>query len=170
MVIAPHDFRDEEFFQPKDIFEKAGFAVVIASKGVKTSKGVMGGITPVDKELDQINVNDYGGVIFVGGPGSAVYFHDQEALNLAKMTLQNQKLLGAICIAPSILANAGLLEGKKATCFSSEAEHLKAKGAIYTGQDVTIDDEDDKIVTAFGPQAAQKFGQTIVNLLKKPLA
>ena len=73
------------------------------------------------------------------------------------------KLVGAICIAPRILSEAGILNGKKATVYSSEAGVLRANGAIYTGKDVEVDG---KIVTASGPHAAEQFGNTLVKLLK----
>jgi len=164
MVVAPEDFRDEEFFEPKEIFQKAGLQIAVASKGVKEAQGLLGGSTPVDIDITQVNLNDYDAVVFVGGPGSNIYFIDSTALKLAKSAYQSQKIIGAICIAPSILANAGLLQGKKATCFSAEAENLKAKGAQYTGENVTVDG---KIITASGSQAAHQFGEAIVKALNQ---
>ena len=162
MVVAPEDFRDEEFFEPKEIFQKAGLQITVASKGVKEAQGLLGGSASVDVNITQVNLNDYDAVVFVGGPGSNIYFNDSTALELAKSAYQSQKIIGAICIARSILANAGLLQDKKATCFSSEAENLKAKGAQYTGEPVTVDG---KIITASGPQAARQFGEAIVKTL-----
>lgn len=162
MVVAPKDFRDEEFFEPKQIFQKAGLQIAVASKGVKEAQGLLGGSIPVDIDITQVNLNDYDAVIFIGGPGSSIYFNDSIALELAKSAYQSQKIIGAICIAPSILANAGFLQGKKVTCFSSEAENLKAKGAQYTSEPVTVDG---KIITASGPQAARQFGEAIVKVL-----
>ena len=162
MIIAPKDFRDEEFFEPKEIFQKAGLQIAVASKGVKEARGLLGGSTPVDVDITQVNLNDYDAVVFVGGPGSNIYFNDSTALELAKSAYQSQKIIGAICIAPSILANAGILEGKKVTAFPSEAENLKAKGAQYTGENVAVDG---KIITASGPQAARQFGEAMVKAL-----
>lgn len=163
MVVAPKNFRDEEFFEPKTILEKAGVEVEVASKGVSEAKGMFGKTTPVDKDITEVSVDNYEVIIFVGGSGSSVYFNDPAALNLAKKAYEKHKVIGAICIAPSILANAGLLEGKKATAFSSEAENLKSKGAQYTGRDVSVDGN---IITASGPQAASEFGQKIVRTLQ----
>ena len=162
MIIAPSGFRDEEYQRPRAVFENADLSVTVASKGVKTAKGMLGMTVEVDKDLSEVAVGDFGAIVFVGGSGSSVYFNDQAALNLAKEAFQQGKVIGAICIAPSILANAGVLKGKKATCFSSEAGNLQAKGAIYTGEAVTVDGN---LVTADGPGAAEEFGEKIVELL-----
>jgi len=144
MVLAPKDFRDEEFLKPKQVFENSGAEV------------------KVDLDLAEVKVEDYEAIVFVGGPGSSVYFYDQGVLNLAKEVVAQDKVIAAICIAPSILADAGLLEDKKATAFSSEESNLKSKGATYVNEGVVVDG---KIVTAQGPQVAKEFGEKIVEVL-----
>lgn len=162
MVLAPKDFRDEEYQKPRGILESAGFAVEVASKEVSEAVGMFGAKATVDKDIAQVNVDDYDAVVFVGGTGAVVYFDDQAALSLAKSAFEKGKVVGAICIAPSILANAGILTGKKVTAFSSEAGNLQTKGAQYTGEAVTVDG---KIVTARGPEAAEEFGRKLVETL-----
>ena len=162
MVIAPKDFRDEEYQKPKVILEQAGYEIVTASKGVRVARGTLGMIVDVDQDLATVDVNQFVGIIFIGGSGSSIYFSDKDARRIVLQAVEEGKTIGAICIAPSILANAGILSGKNATSFSSEAENLKSKGAEYTGQAVTVDG---KIVTADGPEAAQDFGKKIVQAL-----
>lgn len=163
MVIAPNNFRDEEFQRPKAVFEDLGAQVTVASKGVKEARGMLGATVQVDIDLSQVEMRDYQALVFVGGSGAEVYFNDPLVLNLAKTAASQNKPIGAICIAPSILANAGLLKGKKATAFSSEASNLSAKGAIYTAAKVV---QAGKIVTASGPEAARDFGETIAKIIK----
>ena len=162
MVVAPDNFRDEELFEPKKVFESAGADVVIASKGVKTARGKLGGAINVDKNIANVHVDDYDAIVFIGGPGASIFFDDGTALGLAKDAYEKGKITAAICIAPSILANAGILKGKKATCFESQQENLRIKGAIYTGDDTT---QDGRIITANGPGAATKFGKKIMEAL-----
>lgn len=163
IILAPENFRDEEFFEPKQVLEKEGFTITIASKGVKTAKGKLGAEVEINKDISAINVNDYGAIVFIGGNGASVYFEDAQALNIAKEAYESKKIIAAICIAPSILANAGILEGKNATCYSSQATNIEDQGAKYTGNDVQVDG---KIITANGPKAAQKFGEEIANQMK----
>ncbi|MBN1544218.1 DJ-1/PfpI family protein [Candidatus Woesearchaeota archaeon] len=162
MVIAPEGFRDEEFLEPEAVFERAGADVTVASKGVSVAKGKLGATAEVDIDISDVNVEDYDAVVFIGGPGASVYFDDPTALKIAKDAYAAGKVAAAICIAPSILANAGVLKGRKATCFESESGNVGEKSAGYTGEPVTVDG---LIVTANGPAAAKRFGQEIVKLL-----
>ncbi len=163
-IIAPENFRDEEYSEPKAVLESAGIKVVTASKGVKQAKGSLGSTARVDIDISSAKADDYDAVVFVGGAGAQSYFADSSALNLAKSAYEKGKVAAAICIAPSILANAGILAGKKATCFASEAENLKQHGAEYTGRQV---EADGKIVTASGPKAAREFGEKILDSLEE---
>ena len=163
MVIAPSNFRDEELFHPKKVLEKKGFEVKIASSKSGEIKGVMGGTAVPDFKLEEVRAEDFDAVVFIGGGGASVYFNDATAQNLAKDAFSLGKIVAAICIAPSTLANAGLLEGKNATSYSSEQGNLEAKGAVYSGANVTIDG---KIITANGPAAAKEFGEKIAEALR----
>jgi len=162
MVIAPRNFRDEEFLRPKEIFEKSGFLITVASKEVKEASGALGHRAKVDLDLSQVKPADYDALVFIGGSGASIYLEDKVVLRLAKTADEQGKVIGAICLAPSILANAGILSGKRATAFPSEAENLRNKGAEYTGEPIAVDGQ---IVTANGPAAAIEFGEKIRDLL-----
>lgn len=163
MIIASQNFRDEELLKPKQIFEKQGFKVTIASSSLNTATGMLGAKVKPEITIENVNVKNYDAVVFVGGVGATEYFQNPLALKIVRDTVKQDKILAAICIAPRILAEAGVLKGKKATVWKSEANALKSKQAIYTAEDVTVDG---KIVTASGPHAAEAFGNAIVKLLK----
>jgi len=163
MVIAPENFRDEELFHTKEQLEKAGAEVTIASRDTNTCSGMLGGEATPDISLRDVDADDYDAVVFVGGSGSSVYFNNPATLQLAKDANEAGKVIAAICIAPSILANAGLLKGKKATSFASQQGNLISKGADYTGDGVTTDGN---IITADGPGSARDFGRTIARAIK----
>ncbi|MFH1256055.1 MAG: DJ-1/PfpI family protein [Candidatus Diapherotrites archaeon] len=162
-VIAPKDFRDEELFHTKEELEKAGHTSTIASLRKGACSGRMGGSAEATLAVDEAKASDFDAVVFVGGGGAAVYFENHAAFNLAKNFKNQEKIVSAICIAPSILANAGVLKGKKATCFPSEKDNLRVKGANYTGTPVEVDG---RIITANGPEAARAFGKKIAEALK----
>jgi len=162
MLVAFEGFRDEECLEPKKLFEDARAEVTIASTQTGTAKGKLGGTVEVDADYSDIDAAEYDAVVFVGGPGAAAYLEDETAQKLAKDAESAGKLVAAICIAPSILANAGLLQGKKATAFSSEEENLKAKGAVWQPSGVVADG---KIITGSGPDVASEFGRRIISLL-----
>ncbi len=163
LIIAHKNFRDEELFGPKEALEKSGVAVTVASSSMGAASGMRGAVVEPDMLIGDINVGDYDAVVFIGGSGASEYFDDPTAHSIAWEASSSGKLLGAICIAPSTLANAGLLAGKKATCFPSEEANLKLRGADLTGADIEIDG---KIITAEGPSSAERFGQALVEALK----
>jgi putative intracellular protease/amidase len=74
------------------------------------------------------------------------------------------KPVGALCYAPVILANAGVLSGKRATCNPAQARALTAGGALYTGRMI---EQDGNIVTAAGPLTARLLGRTLVDMLRE---
>jgi len=162
MVIAPKDFRDEELAEPRRILSEAGAQVVVACSGTSPASGMLGAKVTPDIEYTTINPEDYDGLVFIGGYGAKQYFDDGKSHDLARKSFEGGKVVAAICIAPSILANAGILSGKKATAFPCEEENLKAKGATYTGEDVTVDG---KLVTGKGPEAAVGFGEALLKSL-----
>ena len=162
MVIAREKFRDEELLEPKAILEGAGATVTIASSSLAEATGMLGATVKPDVLLADVSADDYHAVVFVGGSGASEYFDNPTAHTLARAAAQQGKVLAAICIAASTLANAGVLQGKRVTCWSSEADNLKAKGAQYTGNPV---ERDGFIITSEGPQAARQFGEALAEAL-----
>ncbi len=164
MVIASSNFRDEEYAEPRKALEAAGARVTVACSTLNMSTGKLGLEVKPDVLIGNVNETDYDGIVFVGGGGSKEYFDSPIAHKLARGFHSRGKLTSAICIAPAILANAGLLKEKKATSFPSSADILKAKGAVFTGGGV---ESDGKIVTGVGPEAARKFGEKLVEILRE---
>jgi len=168
MNIAFRDFRDAEYFVPKEILEKAGVEVKTASNKMGTAIGADGGDTPVDLLVSEINPAEFDAVVFVGGPGCLDALDNEDSYRVVRETISQDKILAAICISPTILAKAGVLEGKRATCWTdplgSQARILKEHGAIFEKKPVVVDG---KIITANGPKAAKEFGEVILNLLSQ---
>jgi protease I len=162
LIIASRNFRDEELFETKSELEKAGVETVVASTKTGIIRGMLGGRAEAAMLINDIVVDDYDAAIFIGGSGAREYFDNSVALDIARQAKQKDKVLGAICIAPSVLANAGVLEGVKATCFTTEKYKLKKAGAKFTGDPV---ERDGLIVTGSGPRAAASFGKAVADAL-----
>ncbi|RZN34199.1 MAG: DJ-1/PfpI family protein [Methanosarcinales archaeon] len=165
MVVAQHNFRDEELFIPKEFFEKKGINVVVASKDSGVATGMLGGSVNIDVSVSDADTSKYDAVVFVGGPSidSQMLYKDPGYLKLAKDASDAGDLVCAICLGSMIPANAGLLSGKNATVFISGRSYIEEKGATYTGAPVT---RDGKIITGEGPDAAEEFAKTIVKALE----
>ncbi len=164
-IIAQQGYQPFEYGKPKEVLESAGVEVVTASKQVGICTATDKTTTEATVAIAEVNVSDYDAIVFVGGPGAVGYQHDVQAHLTAQEAINRGKLLGAICIAPTILAYSGVLEGKKATVWNQDneqAEVLTTNGAEFVDQSVVVDG---KIVTANGPQAAEEFGKKILEML-----
>ncbi|MFA6217670.1 MAG: DJ-1/PfpI family protein [Candidatus Omnitrophota bacterium] len=162
MVIGVNNYRDEELLQPREIFEKNGFTVSVASTSLEKSIGVLGAEVKPDLLVKDITASDFDAILFVGGQGATQYWNDPLAHKLAWDYLNANKIVAAICIAPVILAKAGILKGKRATVWSTEAGQILVKGAEYTKNNVEIDGN---IITAAGPFAARQFAEAIIKAM-----
>lgn len=167
-VIAFRNFRDEELFVPKEILEKAGWEVKIASLVKGLAQGADGGEINVDFLIEEVNVDDFDLFVFVGGPGMVENLDNSRFHNLAQKAKESGKVIAAICIAPALLAKAGILKEKKATVWSNAfnkepIEILKENGAIYQDQAVVVDEN---LITANGPSAAYEFAKKILEVVK----
>ena len=158
-IIGHTKFRDEELLEPKKILKENGVNITIASSSLKIAEGMLGIKIRPDILIKDIKVENYDAIIFIGGVGATEYWNNKTAHYIASETLEKNKILAAICIAPITIANAGLLIGKKATVYQSEINKIKDKKAIYTGSKV---ERDGNIITAQDPSSANEFGKAIL--------
>ena len=162
-IIPPKNFRDEELFRPQKILEDHNIVTHIASKNTGEIIGMLNGKTTATISIEEINVDDYDIIIFVGGKGTFSYFNDEIIRKIAIESVAKNKVVGAICVAPAILANAGLLENKKATAFGGVKSILVKNGAIFENQGMV---QEGNIITANGPASAEIFAFTIIKCLR----
>lgn len=167
MVIAPN-FRDEEYFTPKAVLQEAGAEITTISEQAGQIIGADGGEAGADLGAGEASAENFDAVIFIGGPGMAQRLDNSAFQKLAQTAAGKNKVLGAICIAPALLANAGLLRDKKATVWSSPLDKsaikiLEQAGANYQNEPVVADG---KIITANGPAAAEEFAEALIKIIK----
>jgi protease I len=167
MILAFRNFRDEEYFTPREVLERAGAQIKTASNQKGQALGADGGEINVDLLVSEINPAEFDAIVFIGGPGCLNALDNEESYKVVRETISQKKVLASICISPLILAKAGVLDGKRATVWSSSMDRspinvLQERGAIYEDKNVVIDG---KIITGNGPAAAQEFGEKIVELL-----
>ncbi|MDD5606479.1 MAG: DJ-1/PfpI family protein [Candidatus Pacebacteria bacterium] len=166
MIIAFRDFKDEEYFIPKQLFKKSGFIVKTASSEKGTAIGSEGGETKIDLLLEEIK--DFDALVLVGGQGCLKYLDNEKVYQLIQSAHLQEKLIAGICIAPVILAKAGILKQKQATVWNSSLDKsaikiLKENGAIFEQEFSVV--QDNNIITAPGPSAVKDFAQAIINNL-----
>ena len=167
LIVPFKNFRDEEYFVPRNNFEKKGFKVKVASNEKGIALGVDGGEVEVDLEIKDVDVTGFDVLILIGGSGCLDNLNNPQTHKLIIEANYLNKILGAICISSVILAETGILKNKKATVWTSSldksaAKFLEEKGAFYQDLDVVIEGN---IITADGPSSAEKFSEIIISRL-----
>lgn len=167
MVIASKDFRDEEYFIPYEIFQEEGADVATASSVRGEIVGIEGGEARSSLTLEEARMKNFDAVVFVGGEGAAEYFDNNEAHRIIQDMTSAHKVVAAICIAPIILAKAGVLVGKKATVWSSVMDKSNMKKLKDAGCSVSEERivKSGKIITADGPAVSKEFAEKIVETI-----
>jgi len=160
LIIESVNFRDDELFATRRVLDAAQIQTVVASTRTGIVRGALGGIVDAQVLVSQLRVEDYDAIIFISGPGE--YIANPSALDIARKTVRQGKVLGAIGVAPTILASAGVLDGIRATAYLTEQSRLLQAGAFYTGLPV---ERERLIITATGPTASIQFGRAIADAL-----
>lgn len=163
-VIAQQNFRDEELSIPKKILEREKAKVTVASITTEEARGMLGLKIKPDIAVIDANPNNFDALVIAGGTGSPKLADYPEVLSIIRRFRDQDKLIAAICVAPYVLAKAGILKGISVTTFPADfvLAELRRAGASYVKKPVVVDG---KVVTANGPESAEEFGEEIVKVL-----
>ncbi len=144
-----------------DILRRAGISVTLAGLQPGPMRGSRGTVLLPDTTLDDALKHYYDMVVLPGGqPGTNNLKADARVLQLVQRMEQQGHYVAAICAAPSVLATAGLLDGKRATSFPGA---LDAHPQVQRDAAPVI--EDGKLITSRGPGTAMDFALTLVERL-----
>jgi len=159
IIISPEQFSEKELFTIKAELQNAGHKTVIASISTGLCSGSRQSTITATQSLSEVRTPDYDGVVFIGGRGSKTFFTNGDALRIAAEMSRANKVTAAICLAPAILANAGVLENRRATVAKTEVKTLLSGNAKYTNQGVMVDGN---IITGSGPDYSKRFAKEII--------
>jgi protease I len=163
LIVAERGFQDEELFETSRVLNAAGVVTIVVSSRTGPVTGMLGKTAQASVALTQLRVDDVDAVVFVGGTGAVEYVANPVAQGVARDTLAKGKILAAISVAPTVLANAGLVKGVRMTALETERDALVKAGAIFTGNTI---ERDRLLITANGPLVSTLFGQAIVEALQ----
>jgi protein deglycase len=156
LLLLTEGFEEMEALAPVDLLRRAGVEVVMAALGEGIHVTGRSGVTVhADAVLAGVE-GEFDLLVIPGGPGVKALREDGRAVVLAREYAEAGKVVGAICAAPTVLADAGLLEGRRFTAHESVAGELR--GALL-GEKVV---EDGPLVTSRGAGTALEFGLALV--------
>jgi protease I len=163
-ILATNGFEESELKSPKEALEKAGAEVHIVSLESGKIKGWSDGnwsnSYTVDKTLSEVNQKDYNALMLPGGQiNPDVLRKNKDAVNFVKSFFENHKPVAAICHAPWLLAEAGVLEGRKITSYDSIKTDMINAGANWVDEEVVVDSG---LVTSRSPKDLPAFNAKLV--------
>lgn len=168
VIITAEGFEDEEVIYPVIRLKEAGFDVHIATKEKKLVHGRLN--FPLELIVKyygtlvdalKLDPKDYDLVLIPGGFEAPDRVRQiPEVLEFVKKMCRQKKVIAAFCHGPWVLISAGILKGKKATCYQGIIDDLKNAGAIYIDQPAVVDGN---IITARHPRDVGDLMRAILN-------
>jgi len=147
-----------------DLLRRAGVEVISAALApgpIKASRGVN---LIADADLDDVKDQDFDMVVLPGGlPGADHLDRDPRIAAILHRHARDGRYSAAICAAPKVLANAGILDGKSATSYPGVLDALDLPSVKLLREAVVTDG---KVITSRGPGTAMDFALTLIETLE----
>ncbi|MCA9592414.1 MAG: DJ-1/PfpI family protein [Myxococcales bacterium] len=162
VVVLQDGFEEIEAVTVIDVLRRADVNVVVARAASEPALGSHGIRIATDANLDGVSATDFDAVVLPGGmPGAANLRDDARVRVLLREAHDAGKLVAAICAGPIALEAAGVLEGKRATCYPG----FELPSATQVEEPVVIDGN---VITSRGVGSALSFALALVSRLAGP--
>ncbi|MDP5103388.1 MAG: type 1 glutamine amidotransferase [Erythrobacter sp.] len=172
LIIATDGFEQSELMKPRQMLEKAGAQITIASLKLGEIKGWdqkdWGESVTVDITIDQVKVADYDALLLPGGQMNPdILRMNAGVIAVVKAFGEARKPIAAICHAPWLLAEANMLKGRTVTGWPSIRTDLVNAGAEVVDRDVVIDGN---LITSRKPDDIPAFVDALMAALNMEMA
>ncbi len=164
LIVSADEFEDSELLFPYYRFLEEDIEIDIASSTIGPIIGKHGYRFLATISLAQVDPAAYDILILPGGKAPALLRKDVKLLALVRHFFEKGKTVAAICHGPQILASAGVLTGRKATCYREVAEELQEAGCTYRDEQVVVDDN---LITSRTPADLPAFMRELMKRCRK---
>jgi protease I len=165
LIVTANMFEDSELLYPYYRLQEAGFQVDIAAPAAGEVTGKNGYKVAANLSLDDVasaGSCGYKLLVLPGGKAPEALRVLPKALDIARDFAGSGTPIAAICHGPQVLASAGLLRGRKATCYTTVAEELKKAEALYEDSEVVVDKN---LITSRQPSDLPAFMREVMRML-----
>lgn len=162
VVLAEDLYEDLELWYPVLRLREEGAEVVIAGTGATTYKGKNGYPVTVDANVEGLTASDFDAVVIPGGYAPDRLRRHEPVLRLVRDAFEQHKVVAAICHAAWVPISAGIMKGRRATCFRAIKDDVINAGAIYEDAEVI---RDGNLITSRQPSDLGAFCKTIISAL-----
>lgn len=164
LIMSTNGFEQSELEVPLNKLKEAGATVHIATLDGDAIKGWdendWGGSVKADLKIADVNVDDYIALVLPGGQiNPDILRADTTAVQKVRDFVASDKIVAAICHAPWLLIEAGVVEGREMTSYHSIATDLKNAGANWVDQEIAISNG---IITSRSPEDLEAFVSKII--------
>ena len=163
LIVSADGFEDSELLVPYYRLREEDIAVDVASPARGPIKGKHGYQVEAGLAIDDVRPADYDALILPGGRAPERLRKDAKLLEAVRAFSAAGKPISAICHGPQVLASAGVLSGRSATCYRTVAHELAAAGARYQDAEVVVDAN---LVTSRQPSDLPAFLRETLKLLR----
>ncbi len=168
LTVATDGFEEWELFGPREILQKRGAEVVLASPKRDPIQATVhddpGKTIRPDLTVDEALADDFDALILPGGVRNPDHLRTNvRVIQLIKDFAEQGKPIGAICHGPWLLVEADLLRGRAATSWPSIRTDLRNAGANVVDEPAVTDG---KIVTSRNPQDVEEFTNALIDLIE----
>jgi protease I len=163
LVFGADGFEDLELFYPYHRLKEEGITTHVASMKKGSITGKHGYEIEVDITFKDVKPVDYDILVIAGGKGPEKIRLDEDALKIVKHFFRENKPVASICHAPQVLISAGVIKGRKATCWIGIRDDIIAAGALYEDREVIVDGN---LVSSRNPSDLYAFAREMIKLLK----
>jgi protease I len=168
LIVASDGFEEWELFGPREILQKRGAEVVLASLNLNPIQATVhddpGRTIRPDLTVDDANADDFDALILPGGVRNPDHLRVHgNVIDLIKAFSEQGKPIGAICHGPWLLVEADLLRGRTATCWPSIRTDLRNAGANLVDEAAVTDGN---IVTSRKPDDVEAFTAALIDLIE----
>lgn len=164
LQLVSDDFEDLELWCPVMRLREAGIQVDLVAEKPGLYHGKYGVPCEVAMSFNDVNSNDYDGILVPGGWAPDKLRRFPKVLSLVKEMDADKKLIGQICHAGWVLASAGILQGRKVTSTPGIKDDLSNAGAIWLDEPCVVDDN---IVSARRPPDIPEYMNHLVKVINR---
>ncbi len=158
-IVLDNDFEDAEFETPHTTFLKHGLLVDVIGSDTGDVTGKHGTEVSIDKSIDDASVDDYDVLVIPGGFSPDHLRTDERIVDFVRAFGDQDKVIAAVCHAPSLLIEAELVDGRTITSWPSIWTDLRNAGAEVVDREVVVDG---KLITSRNPDDLPAFTDTIL--------
>ena len=163
-VLVEDHYQVLEVWYPYLRLREEGMETVFVGTGKKQYSSKEGYPGEQELSIKDVNVDEFDGVVVPGGYAPDILRRHKEINDFVKAMDRKKKLVAAICHAGWVLVSAGVLKGRKATCFSAIKDDVINAGADYLDKEVVVDGN---LITSRSPFDLPAFCREIIKYLKK---